>query len=267
MPTYIKNYLATLLVNTHAQLDLDLVSHMQAAHLAQYSFSSINALQDKVLSLEPKILFERLIEQREGGYCFEHNKIFHLALEALGFDVKILIGRVMLNGQTQNPRSHRLILLTLDNKQYLIDVGFGVSTPIIPLPIDKSGLHQQGVNTYQVKRTDNFIEVKQTQPELKYIYRIELGEFYESDCEIAHFYSHQHQSAAFVNNLVVSRIADSERFLIRNNQYFYWNEKNKHSTELAITSSAQLYQLITEVFKIQVPETFVEKLFKCKLAA
>ena len=36
-------------------------------------------------SLEPDALFEKIVSNRRGGYCFELNKLFYLLLEALGF--------------------------------------------------------------------------------------------------------------------------------------------------------------------------------------
>lgn len=262
MHAYIKDYLNSLDTDVeHAVRDLNLVTRLQALHLTNYSFSSVNALQDLPLSTEPEQLFKRLITDKQGGYCFEHNKIFYLALQALGFNVQIVIARVMLNGQLENPRSHRLTLLTLDGKQYLVDVGFGVSTPILPLAIDQSGIVAEGMNKYRITRCDNIIMVHQQQPEEKYLYRVELAEFFESDCDIAHFYSHQHPSAAFVNNLVVSRIADGERFLIRNQSFFYWHQAKSLHTEQVIESSEHLYQLIREVFLLNVSLQSAQWLF------
>lgn len=262
MHAYIENYLTTLQFSLEqAKKDLHLVARLQALHVAKYSFSSVNALQNLFLSNDPEQLFKRLITEQQGGYCFEHNKIFYLALQALGFDVEILIARVMLNGQHDNPRSHRLTLLTLEGKKYLVDVGFGVSTPIVPLAIDQSGIVVDGLNKYRIVRDGNIITVHQQQPEEKFLYCVELAEFFESDCEIAHFYSHQHPSAAFVNNLVASRIVDGERYLIRNHRFSYWHEAKSMHKEQPIESSEHLYQLLREVFLLNISLQSAQWLF------
>lgn len=66
---------------------------------------------------------------QQGGYCFEHNKIAYLALKHLGFEVRSVLARVMLNGKPTNPRTHRMNVLELDGETYLVDVGFGNKTP------------------------------------------------------------------------------------------------------------------------------------------
>ncbi|QMW14728.1 MULTISPECIES: arylamine N-acetyltransferase family protein [Pseudoalteromonas] len=253
MQNYIKHYLNSLAIDyINEDRNLALIERLQAAHLARYSFSSVNALQAKSLSLDDDKVFSRLINLQEGGYCFEHNKIFFLALVALGFDVEILIARVMLNGREENPRSHRLTKLTLEGKHYLLDVGFGVSTPVIALPIDQSSRVSEGVNLYEISRRDRLIDVRQVLPNTQHLYRVELAQFYESDCEIAHFYSHHHPDAAFVNNLVVSRIEKGERWLIRNNLLHYWHETSAVHTQQVIQSREQLHTLLTDTFLLNV---------------
>ena len=240
---------------------LELVSQLQARHLAEFSFSSINALYGEFLSLQEADVFNRVITNREGGYCFEHNKIACMALAHLGFEVRPVLARVMLNGLDTNPRTHRVTLLTLAGCEYLVDVGFGVKTPILPLKIDSNHSVEQGVNEYLIERKGQAVKVSMHAPEHSDLYEVDLGIVYEGDCEVAHFYSHQHPEAGFVNNLVVSRIESGQRHLIRNLHYLVWNEHTGEHTQCDITGTQQLQGLLQAQFRLQVSMPVIEKTF------
>ncbi|KZN34676.1 hypothetical protein N480_20555 [Pseudoalteromonas luteoviolacea S2607] len=244
-------YLAKLEIENLVSYDLALVSQIVQAHIKRYSFSSFNAMQNKLLSVDNDDLFERLIVQQQGGYCFEHNKIAMLALAALGFEVSPLLGRVLLNGTTTNPRTHRLTHLKYKGAAYLVDVGFGVKTPRIPIPIDCSAQVREGANLYQVERTTHSVTVSLVQPEQVTLYQVDLLDTYESDCDVGHFYSHQHPEASFVNNLVVSRISEHERFVLRNLTYMYFNELTGEQREISIESVGQLLELLSNLFYLE----------------
>jgi Arylamine N-acetyltransferase len=190
-------------------------------------------------------LFERLVVNQQGGYCFEHNKIAYLALKHLGFEVRSVLARVMLNGKPTNPRTHRMNVLELDGETYLVDVGFGNKTPRGLLNINQRTC-TIGHDTYQITRNGNVVTVvlhEPDQPPLT-LYEVELYDVVEADFEVAHFYSHQDPEAIFVNNLVVSLITASHRYLIRNQQFLVWEAAGHLITDKSIDSVEALTQLV-----------------------
>jgi len=253
MPTYLKTYfeLLDLPLNLKANELIELMIHR---HISLFSFSSINVILNKPLSLEPEKLFERVVKRCSGGYCFEHNKIFYLALKHLGFDVRPLIGRVMLNNDPENGRSHRLTLLDLDNEHYIIDVGFGVMSPRGMLPLIEADniillhanyqIHKDERQTYRVIKTNEANPVT--------LYRLDLSEATEMDCEISHFYSHKNDNAAFVNHLVVSRIEKNTRYLIRNLTFSQFNDDKNLVTEKEISNPNTLKNLLQDKLYISI---------------
>ena len=264
MPPYIKHYLALLNVKKTAS-DLDYISQLQQAHLMHFCFSSANVLLKKPLSLEPEALFERVITERTGGYCFEHNKIFYLTLKALGYQVRPILARVMLNGDPLNGLSHRLTLLTLAGQQYAIDVGFGVDCPRSLIELTDNHFISEQEFAYQLKKepdnSDGFRLLQlNTAPE-KTLYRFDLREVTEADCDIAHFYSHQHPDATFVNHLVIARIEAHQRHLIRNLHYSQINHQTGERHELPIESAAQLLSVCTSQLMLNIDQKASEHLF------
>ncbi|WBA13674.1 arylamine N-acetyltransferase family protein [Salinivibrio proteolyticus] len=239
-----------------------LVSELIEKHLARYAFSSLNALAGQPLSLQTDALFERLVVNQQGGYCFEHNKIAYLALKHLGFKVRSVLARVMLNGKPTNPRTHRMNVLELDGETYLVDVGFGNKTPRGLLNINQRTC-TIGHDTYQITRNGDVVTVVLHEPDQLplTLYEVELYDVVEADFEVAHFYSHQHPEAIFVNNLVVSLITASHRYLIRNQQFLVWDTAGHLITEKSIDSVEALTQLVHEVFLLQPPKAVLETAF------
>ncbi|SFD33015.1 arylamine N-acetyltransferase family protein [Pseudoalteromonas denitrificans] len=262
MPTYITDYLNSLDLPFNLN-DHDLIEHMIKAHIKFFNFSSINVILGEELSLEPEALFKRVINKRRGGYCFEHNKIFHLALKHLGFDVRPLIARVMLNGDPENGRSHRLTLLTLNKQQYIIDVGFGVMTPRTLIPLVKGASLEIPFAKYQVEfdESDTYRVIKTDDIKPVILYRLDLSESTETDCDISHFYSHKHKNAAFVNHLVVSRIEKNQRYLIRNLTFTHFDELNNIEHINKVTSANALQQILLNTFNINITDKEAELLF------
>ncbi len=204
---------------------------------------------------------------QQGGYCFEHNKIAYLALKQLGFEVRSVLARVMLNGKPTNPRTHRMNVLELDGETYLVDVGFGNKTPRGLLNINQRTC-TIGHDTYQITRNGNVVTVVLHEPEQPplTLYEVELYDVVEADFGVAHFYSHQHPEAIFVNNLVVSLLTASHRYLIRNQQFLVWDATGHLITEKSIDSLDALTQLVHEVFLLQPPNAVLETAF-AKVAA
>lgn len=75
---------------------LALLAALQARQLANVPFESLTLHYSphRVLSLDPDDLFEKIVDQRKGGYCMELNLLFGSMLRAMGFKVLNIGGRV-----------------------------------------------------------------------------------------------------------------------------------------------------------------------------
>lgn len=97
------------------------------AHLCTVPFENID-LYDYDIKVDFGIaeLFEKIVQRRRGGYCFELNSIFMALLEALGFEVYAIGVRILMGGEGFIPAiAHRASIVVLDGKRYFADVGFG----------------------------------------------------------------------------------------------------------------------------------------------
>jgi N-hydroxyarylamine O-acetyltransferase len=70
-------------------------------------------------------LFEKIVINRRGGYCYEMNSFFMGILEALGYSCAAASARILAGRTVITPVAHRTTIVTLENQRYLCDVGFG----------------------------------------------------------------------------------------------------------------------------------------------
>lgn len=132
-------------------LDLHTLCAVKWAHLKAIPFENLSLRLDVAKAYPPTAAvdacFEKLVDAGRGGYCYEQNAVFCAALRALGFSVIDGAARVVVAGPsldpaspspralTMTPISHRLAFVPLDDKIYLVDVGFGGGGAPLPLAL------------------------------------------------------------------------------------------------------------------------------------
>lgn len=70
-------------------------------------------------------IYTKIVEQKRGGVCYESNTLFAYLLESLGFDVKMIFAKVDDLTYIGYDYPHLALLVTLDEKEYLVDVANG----------------------------------------------------------------------------------------------------------------------------------------------
>ncbi len=108
---------------------------LQHAHRLAIPFENLDILLGRGIAIDSASVFAKLVTARRGGYCFEQNRLFGDALDALGFAWRPLLGRVWLGYEGPPPgKTHALCLVTIDGQDWIADAGFGGSyAPPLPL--------------------------------------------------------------------------------------------------------------------------------------
>jgi N-hydroxyarylamine O-acetyltransferase len=124
--------------------DLETLTRLHRKHIRRVPFENLaitgdpqNRMSVSGVELSLESLYEKIVLERRGGYCFELNGLFCWLLWELGYDAKRVPARVLSDGDPGTPANHHSIVVTLD-EQYVVDVGLG--TPKLPqsLPLDGS---------------------------------------------------------------------------------------------------------------------------------
>jgi N-hydroxyarylamine O-acetyltransferase len=237
-----------------------LLAEITRRHVATLPFSSVGPRLGDDLPLDSASLLDRIVVRGRGGYCFEQNGLLFEVLQELGFEVRIQLARVIHNQDIHPGLTHRVTLVEVDGRRYVVDVGFGPLGPPYPVPMPESAAVDDDPRFRVHEAQPGEFHMQSIVDGDRYsLYRFDLVRYGHSDCEIGHFYSHRHPEATFVNNLVASLILDVEVRSLRNREYRVIRAEG--TTTTGITSAAELRGLLAAGFGIRVTEAEAHRLF------
>ena len=134
------------------------LARIQQAHLRAVPYENLDILLTRPIRLEKEALYEKIVANRRGGYCFEVNELLGHLLRDLGYEVTDLFGR-FLRGETGIPmRRHHVLMVKCidDDVPYLADVGVGTGSPNLPMRMAVGEELQDGIITYRLGKKDFF---------------------------------------------------------------------------------------------------------------
>ena len=117
---------------------------IHALHPAVIPFENLGPLMGQPVALDQASLERKLLAEKRGGYCFEHNLLLMRILRDLDYTVRPLLARVVWNNPSAGtgPRTHMLLNVEISGQHYIADVGFGGQTLTTPLRL-RAGVEQQ----------------------------------------------------------------------------------------------------------------------------
>lgn len=242
--------------------DLKFIRQLQSRHLEKFSFNSLAVVLSEVIPLDSESLHRKIVQYRRGGYCFEHNKLTYDVLSDMGYEVRILLARVVYNNGEEVPKTHRVTLLKLGGDQYIVDTGFGQFGARFPINLTPGLEQRQGLTRYRIVKDTNDEYAFQIfqKGEFHTLYTFDLARYIESDCLLGHFYSHQHAQAVFVNNLVACRKGGDCIRSLRNEEFH--RIRGDGQTEIVMIDGGGVLQgVLAEEFGLSVDSSEAEFLY------
>lgn len=119
-----------------ARKDIPSLNALVQAQLTHVPFENLDIWSKGICpSLEKADLYEKIVVQNRGGYCFELNTLFRYLLNYLGFHAYQAVSSLVNEDGTVHPAAHNVIICCLDGEKYLIDVGFGGPVPMGAMPL------------------------------------------------------------------------------------------------------------------------------------
>jgi len=181
---------------------------LEALHRAQVytiPFENFDILLGRGVALDPVALCDKLVHRARGGYCFELNGLFLLALQTFGFDARALLARVHLSG-TPTGRGHQLALVTMQGREWLADVGAGRLTLRAPIPLELNRIATQDGRTFRLVEADPFGIMLQTLHEGQWLqlYSFDVGYVCPADIAYGNHFTSTHPSSLFTSARVVA---------------------------------------------------------------
>ncbi|KAG8544082.1 hypothetical protein GDO81_023110 [Engystomops pustulosus] len=132
-------------------------------HVHSVPFENLSVHSGEKILLDICWIFDKIVLRKRGGFCFENNSLFFWVLQQVGFQARMLSGRVRdpVTGVYGPPFDHMLLVVELEGRRWLCDVGFGeMITEPIPLEAGWEEEQDSGVYRLRVDGEEWFIERK-----------------------------------------------------------------------------------------------------------
>jgi len=185
------------------------LAELHRAHVTAVPFENLDPQGGLPVSLEPADLERKLVRERRGGYCFEQNLLLKAALEELGAEVDTLLARVRLGRPPDavRPRSHLVLRVRHEGSTWHADAGFGVGTPLEPLPFGPGAVHEQGGWRFRIVEDGPELVLQQGAGEEEWqdLYGFLAEPVPHVDLETSNWFTSTHPRSPFVSGLIVSR--------------------------------------------------------------
>lgn len=108
----------------NAKADPSTLKALMRSQLFSVPFENLDVQAGKIVSLVPEEIVEKILGHRRGGYCYEVNGLFAMALESLGISYQFIAARPMFY-PVRRPRTHMAIVAKVEGEMWLCDLGFG----------------------------------------------------------------------------------------------------------------------------------------------
>lgn len=150
-------YLERIGYNGSAEASIAALVQLQECHLHAVPYENLDIMRKAHLSLEIPELFDKIVVQRRGGYCFELNALFGWLLQELGYSVTHYFARFWRDEQKTPPkRRHHVLRVKAEGRQFLCDVGIGGPAPFRPIELVEQLVHEQRGEYYQLQRDSDY---------------------------------------------------------------------------------------------------------------
>jgi N-hydroxyarylamine O-acetyltransferase len=229
--------------------DLATLKALHYLHPLAIAFENLDSWLGTPPLLGEGAVFAKLVGAQRGGYCFEHNQLFMRVLLTLGFDVQGLSARVIVPDAT-SPRTHMVLLTTLDEQRYLVDVGFGGMTMTIPCLLNEAGPQSNTHEPWQLQRlAQSFVLSAQVAGTWSPKYHFSLELQTPDDYAMSNWFVATHPQSRFVTNLIAARVDQDGRHALMNTRYMR-HRLGQSSLQTDIQNPSDLLNLLRDQFRI-----------------
>lgn len=137
------DYLSRIGYEGEVRTDIATLTRLMQQQLRSIPFENTEVQAGRIPSMVPEDIVEKVINRRRGGYCYEVNGVFAMALTAIGFEWYFAGARPMFYPM-RRPKTHMVVIVRIDGSDYLCDTGFGGYALRAPMMIEEGEAVQDG---------------------------------------------------------------------------------------------------------------------------
>ena len=222
---------------------------LQRSHLLAVPFENLDIHWKRPITIDTAKFYDKIVGEKRGGFCYELNGTFNELLVSLGFRTLLVSTRVF-NGTAHGPEyDHAAIIVTIDDEEYLADVGFGDFTAE-PLRFVLDQEQQDAAGVFVLRRFDEeYLEVAKKDGDgwkSQYIFKDiarELSEFAEM-CDFQQYSPESH----FTKGKVCSLMTENGRKTLTDKAFIVTSVGER--TEVPVGSEEEFDHILGREFGI-----------------
>lgn len=251
-PFRLEAYLERIDYQGSLEPNIETLRALHIAHATHIPFENLSLFVGEPILLDSEALQQKLIVRRRGGYCLEQNLLFASVLEALGFEVRRLAARVRFRTEKVLPRTHVLLLVSLEHGRYLVDVGFGAEGLFYPVPLEGAEISPQFAWAYRVIREgEQWVLQSQRDNSWEGLYAFTLEPQEIVDYELANYYISTHPQSRFLQHFTAQLPSPEGRHILRDYDLYF--DSGTQRTQRTLQTKAEMLEVLKTVFGIHLP--------------
>jgi len=137
----IDSYLARIGVTGSVSNDLASLRAIHRSHLFSIPYENVDVMLQRSADQNIERIFDKMVQGRRGGWCYEMNGLLGWALGEIGFDVMRMTGGVMRKERGDRALGNHLVLCVQLDEPYIADVGLGHGL-MEPIPLREGRFEQ-----------------------------------------------------------------------------------------------------------------------------
>ncbi|WP_237274444.1 arylamine N-acetyltransferase family protein [Tenacibaculum ovolyticum] len=122
----VQKYLDRINFERTIDVSQECLFQLQKSHLLSVPFENLDIHYGNKINLNINNIYQKVVINKRGGFCYELNGLFYQLLKNLGFNVKLISAQVHIKDNEYSPEyDHLAIIALIDGEEFLVDVGFG----------------------------------------------------------------------------------------------------------------------------------------------
>lgn len=247
----ISQYVARIQYQGELTPTAGVLSDLHYANLLAVPFENLDIHLGREIRLDEKHLFDKIVNQRRGGFCYELNGLFAWMLNEVGFKVDLLSAEVFEDGEFSPEFDHLALRVKLE-EDWLVDVGFGDSF-VRPLKLNDDSEQNQNSRSYRIERVSNYRVLYQGEEDGNWgcFYRFKLEpkrlEEYSWRCR----YHQTSPDSHFTQKRVCTRLTEDGRITLRDDHLI--ETRNGKRSEIPILDEGEYIAVLEKHFGVKFP--------------
>jgi len=250
----ISAYLERMKYDKPVNPDVKTLYGLHLAHMLAVPFENLDIGIKRKIHITEQGIYEKVVINNRGGFCYELNGLFAWLLKQIGFEVTYLNAQVYgQDGKLGINFDHLALLVQIPGQpeRWLADVGFGDSfTELLKFVI---GVEQpQGLRAYRVDTVDNGHVVWQRNYDgiWERLYFFDLQpHIFPNEYEAACLYHQTSPNSSFTRGNIISRATPDGRVSLEDGWLIITINGNREKRPLV--DEAEYKKLLKEYFDVE----------------